>query len=323
MGPRAVGIARQDLVTPPEFRSLHLADYAAGRIGGAEIELVRSGRETHLGRCYQQIPLRIMPPFSFDDEAAALLYMITLTTGLMDGDGHLIRVAARAGTRAVLTGQSASRIHPAKSSYATQQWEIDVEDDAVLVVLPGPNIPFAKSRLYQRARVQLAPTARMIWGDIWHPGRYDRGELSERFQFDKIVQDFEARRGDRLVYRDRFCWSGPWDQSKVDWYLGGQLATASLFVAGSVPESLPEPAAGLRRSLFRLDTGEACLRWCGTPNAVTSDLVRVAMRIAGDWTGGPGGRSWLIDSSDLSPNHWFSHQPETNQGDTLGAALAG
>ena len=38
-----------------------------------------------------------MPPFSFDGEPAALLYLINLTAGLMDGDGHLVEIRRRAG----------------------------------------------------------------------------------------------------------------------------------------------------------------------------------------------------------------------------------
>ncbi len=51
-----------------------------------------------------------------------------------------------------MTGQSATRVHPALASFATQQWAVEVEDDACLVVLPGPAIPFQGSRYYQRAR---------------------------------------------------------------------------------------------------------------------------------------------------------------------------
>ena len=61
------------------------------------MELVRYGGETRLGACYQQIPVRLMPPFSFDAEPASLLYLINLTAGLMDGDAHLIEITARAG----------------------------------------------------------------------------------------------------------------------------------------------------------------------------------------------------------------------------------
>jgi urease accessory protein len=316
LGSRAARITREDLLTPPEFRDLVSTGHPAARVGGARIELVRVGDETRLGSCYQQVPVRAMPPFVFDSEPAALLYLINLTAGLMDGDGHRIDIAARAGTRAVVTGQSATRVHPGVRSFATQQWDVRVEDDACLVVLPGPTIPFRGSRYYQRGRVELAPTARLIWGDIWLAGRYDRGALSERFQFERIVQDFEARREGRLIYRDRFRWDGPWIPEESAWYFGGSLASASLFVAGPVPDALREPAPTLRRSTLQLDTGETCMRWCGPPAEVTADLVDCAFRLASDWTGGPDAPPWLRASNDLAPNHWFSSPAETPSGET-------
>ena len=247
-----------------------------------------------MGTCYQQIPVRLFPPFEVDSEPAALLYLINLTAGLLDGDAHLIEITAKEGVRAVVTGQSATRIHPALESHATQQWVVKVEDDACLVVLPGPAIPFRGSRYYQRGRVELAPRARLIWGDIWLPGRYDRGELSERFQFEQIVQDFEARRAGRLLYRDRFRWDGPWSPEDANWFFGGALASASLFIAGPVPEALPEADPALRRSLFPLDSGENCIRWCGHPTAVTADLVQTALRLAAH---GPAGQMHSRGSS--------------------------
>jgi urease accessory protein len=293
-------------MTPPEFRGLDSTENPVGRVGGARIELLRSGDGTGLGTCYQQIPVRVMPPFQFATEPAALLYLINLTAGLLDGDAHRVEVMARAGSRAVVTGQSATRVHPALDSFATQQWVVEVEDDACLVVLPGPTIPFRGCRYFQRGRVELASRARLIWGDIWLPGRYDRGSLSERFQFERIAQDFEVRRAGLLVYRDRFKWDGPWTVEDVRWYWGGELACGSLFVGGPVPETLPEATRALRRSVYRLDTGECCVRWVGPPGAVTADLVRTGLGLAGQWTGSPHAPPWLLASSELVPNHWFS-----------------
>jgi urease accessory protein len=247
-----------------------------------------------------------MPPFVFDNEPASLLYLINLTAGLMDGDGHLLEVVARAGSRAVVTGQSATRVHPAVKSYCTQQWVVDVEDDACLVVLPGPTIPFRGSRYYQRGRVRLATSARLLWGDIWLAGRYERGALSERFQFERIVQDVEVRRRGQMIYRDRFCWDGPWSTEDVDWYFGGAMACGSLFVAGPLPPALSNPATNLRRAVLELDTGDSCIRWCGPPADVTRELVLTAMCVAASWTSGPETRPWLLSSSSLAPNHWFS-----------------
>lgn len=307
MGARAARITRDQFLTPPEFRDLHPAGHhQAARVGGARVELVRDGEATRMGACYQQIPVRLMPPFVLNGEPASLLYLINLTAGLMDGDGHHMVLKAGAGTRAVVTGQSATRVHPAVASYATQQWTVEVEDDACLVVLPGPTIPFRDCRYYQRGRVELTPRARLIWGDIWLAGRYDRGELSERFQFERIVQDFEARRAGRLVYRDRFRWDGPWTPDDADWYFGGALASGSLFIAGPAAEVCPEDTPAFRRSVFPLASGESCIRWCGHPTAVTADVVSTALRLAASWTSGPGAPPWFLASNELAPNHWFS-----------------
>lgn len=320
MGARPVRITREEFLTPPEFLGIEPRDHPAARVGGARLELLRAGEETTLGACYQQVPVRLVPPFSFAREPAALLYLINLTAGLMDGDAHRLEVVARGGTRAVVTGQSATRVHPALNSFATQQWEVDVEDDSCLVVLPGPLIPFRGCRYYQRARARLASSARLLWGDIWLPGRYQRGALSECFQFDRIVQDFEARRAGSLVYRDRFRWDGPWSAEEAAWHFGDDYCCASLLVAGPLPDNLPEANSGVRRSLFPLDSGESCLRWCGAPEAVTNDLVGLALRLAAYWTSGPNSPPWFLDSGCLAPNHWFSPSLDGNHAAPRSAA---
>ena len=92
---------------------------------------------------------------------------------------------------------------------------------------------------------------------------------------------------------------------------GGALASASLFVTGPLPIALPDVSPGTLRSVFQLDSGDTCMRWCGHPGAVTADLVQTALvqtalRLAARWTVGPDALPWLLASSGLAPNHWFS-----------------
>jgi urease accessory protein len=211
-------------VTPPEFRGLRLSASEAGRVGGLRLELVARGGTTGLGACYQQVPLRVLPPFRLADGRPVLLYLLNPTAGLLDGDGQLVYLTARAGTRAVVVGQSATRIHPCPDGFATQQWAIRVEAGAALAVLPGPSIPFAGCRYYQRAEVDLEEGAAFAWGDVGLAGRYARGPASERFRFAALVQEFHVRRGGRLVFRDRFAWRGPWDEATAAWHFGGNSA---------------------------------------------------------------------------------------------------
>jgi urease accessory protein len=223
----------------------------------------------------------------------------------MDGDGHLVEITARPGTSALVTGQSANRVHPAVAGFGTQQWRLRVEDDAVMVVLPGPTIPFRACRYYQRADIDLADSARLVWGDVWLPGRYARAGLSEWFQFDRIIQELSVQRGGALVFRERFAWQGPWDERTAHWHLGGARACGSLFVTGTVAPSAVQAGTGCDLAVLPTAAGDTCLRWCGPPAAVIRAVVVTALSVAGRWTGGEEAPAWLLDSHHLAPNHWF------------------
>lgn len=304
MGPSSVRITAEDFLTPPEFRGLQLARRSAGQIGGVRLELVPGG--ARLGACYQQVPLRVLPPFHFADEPAALLYLLNPTAGLMDGDGHWLDIATARGARAVVTGQSATRIHPCPRNFSTQQWKIRVAPQSQLVMLPGPTIPFAGARSYQRVAIELIDDARCIWAEIWHPGRYDRGELSERFQFRSLIQETVVSRDTCLVFRDRFHWRGPWDAESIAWHLGPHLACGSLFVTGPVDERHMTCGERVETAVMPLASGDTCMRCSGTPAAVTRSVVRWALHIAAGWSTNSNGTPWLLSSDGLAKNHWFS-----------------
>ncbi len=296
-------------MTPPELRAWTLAATAAGRIGGVRLELAATPRGTSLGACYQQVPLRVLPPFRSGPDRPALLYLLNPTAGLLDGDAQLVQITAGAGTRAVVTGQSATRIHPCLHGFATQQWRVRVEPGAVLVVLPGPAIPFQGCRYYQRAEVDLAPGAGLVWGDIWVAGRYARGPASERFRFDVLIQDLTVRREGRLVFRDRFGWRGPWDEETAAWHFAGAPACGSLFVTGPMPETLRARRDGQAGCLFPTAFGDTCVRWCGPLAEVIGTLAATGLTCAAALAGSPGHEPWLLATHDLAPNHWFHQVP--------------
>lgn len=311
MGARSVRITAEDFLTAPEFQHLRLAEKSTAQIGGARITLVESGGRTRVGPCYQQVPLRVAPPFAFNDEPASLVYLINPTAGLMDGDGHLVDIDAQPGTTAVVTSQAATRIHPAVTSYATHQWRVRAGEGARIVALPGPNIPYRGARCFQHAQFDLARDAQAVWGDVWTPGRYARGELSELYQFEQIVQELEVRREGRLIFRDRFDWKGPWDSATARWFVGDHPdgSVASLFVTGRVELPPTEPGALFERVALPLAHGDTMIRWCGPAQQVIADFTFVALSVPAAWTragdrGEP--RPWLIAGNHLVPNHWFS-----------------
>jgi urease accessory protein len=308
MGPRTTRIVAQDFLIPPEFQGLQLAERSTAQIGGVSIGLVDVEGQSRFSSCFQQVPLRTLPPFSFAQEEASLVYLLNPTVGLMDGDGHLVEVEAGAGVRAVVTGQAAMRIHPAVKSFATQQWRVRLAPGSQIVALPGPNIPFRGSRYYQRAEIALEGDAQLIWGDVWTPGRYARDEESEFYEFDRLVQELEIRRDGELVFRDRFDWRGPWDAETASWYVGGGFAPAcaGLFASGRVSIEPSGPDDPIRRVVLPLAGGDTLIRWCGPTPDVVADVVRTALGLAAAWSGGEGASPWLIGTNNLASTHWFS-----------------
>jgi urease accessory protein len=309
MGQPATRITANDFLIPPELGEFQLAGNTAGRIGGLRLELISDATETRFGDCYQQVPLRVFPPFRFEPARPALVYVVSPTAGLMDGDGQYVELSVRSGATAVVVGQSATRIHPCLHGFATQQWKIHVEAGAALTLLPGPAIPFRGCRYFQRIAVDLEAGARLFLGDIWLAGRYARGAASELFQFETIVQEILVHRQGRLIYRDRFCWRGPWDKSAIGWHFGDAPACGSCFVTGPASEgALPsDPAA--KRASFTTAAGDTVLRWHGSSEAVTASVVQAA---ANAFRTGS-----CLTECNLAPCHWFSSpcqlQPDQNQ----------
>ncbi len=297
-------ITAADFVTPPELRAWQLAAHGSGRIGGLRLELRAEAGTTRLGTCYQQVPLRVLPPFRFEAEQPALVYLLNPTAGLLDGDAQWVELTAHSGAHAVVVGQSATRIHPSIHGFATQQWQVRVEAGAVLVLLPGPAIPFQGCRYYQRVAIDLAAGAGLVWGDIWLAGRYARQAASEQFQFRTFLQELTVRRDGGLVFRDRSCWQGPWDAVRAAWHFGTAPACGSLFVTGRLPE-LPAPSStGLETAPLFTAAGDTCLRWLGAAEEVTASVVQAALR-AGALLAGSRSERWL-NGADLAPVHWFS-----------------
>jgi urease accessory protein len=297
-----IRITAADFLTPPELCGYRLADDGAGRIGGVRLELAGGPEHSRLSVCYQQVPLRVLPPFRFADGHPALIYLLNPTAGLMDGDGHSLQITAREGTRGVILGQSATRIHPCLFGFSTQQWSIDLGPGSVLVLLPGPAIPFAGSRYYQRIAINLAPGAAALWGDIWLAGRYGRGE---QFRFETFVQELTVHQQGRLVFRDRFGWRGPWDAEQAAWQFGGHPACGSLIIAGPGADRLTQSLVRPGKTCFISAERLGCVRYLGTSEAVTFQLVSDALATAPQFTSNPKG-PWLLADHHLGPNHWFS-----------------
>jgi len=301
-------IVRADFPTPPELADRDPSAAPGEHVGGVRAELKLHDGDVHLGRSYHQNPLRILFPLSERPGGPALLYLINSTAGLLDGDGQLVELDVGPGVHLFATNQSAGRIHPCPTAHASSRFDLRVASGAVLCCLPGPTIPFAGSRFYQRTEIRLEPGASVVWGDILLPGRTHYARGPERFAFERMIQELRVVRDGRLVFHERFAWEGPWTDTEIAWHFGDAEASASIFISGEFsPECLPALRDG-EIAIQVTAAGDTCVRLLGRdPEVLIATAARVALlaaaRLAGD------AEPWFLGSDCLAPTHWFSTPP--------------
>ncbi len=170
--------------------------FGPGKNGVFEGTLVREpGGETRLVRDHTKVPYHL--PGTLDTDPAPGLTTLCLqepTGGVAQGDRHRIDVTARERARALVTTQSATKVHSMHANYAHLDATLTAGPDAHLEYVPGPTIVNEDARCLQTTRVDLAETATVIVADALAPGG-----LSDHqpFGFDH----YHARLDARLVGR--------------------------------------------------------------------------------------------------------------------------
>ena len=123
------------------------------------------------------------------------------TPGLFGGDRLEARIHVEAGARALVTSQSATKIHPSGIAPACHSLRIAVETGGELHYYVDPVIPFADSRLWQNIRVELGAGARFYYWDGLMAGRARRGES---WRFAELRSETAVFVDTELAYLDRF-----------------------------------------------------------------------------------------------------------------------
>ena len=182
---------RPEPVTPQRLAPAH------AETPPARLLFQRVGDRTVVGRCYSTSPLRILTPRNHGH--AAWAYTSTLGGGLVDGDRVRLEVGVGEGAAAVLSTQGETRVyrspHGCRSDLFAQ-----VENNALLAVLPDPTVCFAGARYQQRTEIVLAPGAALVLVDAFLSGRSASGE---RWAFERYVSELILRLGDRVILAEK------------------------------------------------------------------------------------------------------------------------
>jgi urease accessory protein len=240
----------------------------AGVHGVANLRFARSGDDTRLADLYQRAPLRVLFPQALDHGVPAAV-VVTTTGGLVGGDRLDLEVVADQGARTLVTAQAAEKVYRSLGKDCRIEIRVCAGTDAWLEWLPQETILFEGARLRRMTVLDLAPTARVMAGEILVFGRTASGEVLSR----GLIRDaWEVRRDGRLVWMDALHMHGDLAKPLMSAAcFSGFAATATMLYAGDDGDARLELARELIRDHADEDVkaaatvvgGVLVVRWLG------------------------------------------------------------
>ena len=158
---------------------------AVGKNGFLRLGFARRGRKTGMVDVERRVPFLVQRALYWDEGLPdmACVYLITTAGGTLQGDRYSLEIEVEAGARAHLTTQGATKIQSMDCNYAAQAQTIRLRENAYMEYMPEPVIPFRDSRYITDTRIELHPSATLIYSEILVPGRRYH-HVDECFGFD-------------------------------------------------------------------------------------------------------------------------------------------
>lgn len=188
-----VAASRSDVAVAADVHGVAALRFTPGDDGG-----------TRLADLYQRAPLRVLFPRPTDDGVPTAV-VVTISGGLVGGDRLDLDVVADHGARVLVTAQAAEKVYRSLGADCRIEVRLTVAAGGWLEWLPQETILFEGARLRRRTVLDVAPTARVLAGEMLVFGRTASGEVVRR----GLVRDvWEVRRGGRPVWMDSLHMAG-------------------------------------------------------------------------------------------------------------------
>ena len=176
-----------------------MASGATGKSGYLRLDFIHDeGRgRTVLSDMDRRVPLLAQKALYWEESQPDMACVIVIAdTGCVgQGDRLALDVNAGPGARALVTTQSASKVHSMEHNYASPLQRFRLEDGAYLEYMPDPLILHRGARYLQDTHVTLPASASFVFGDILVPGRRWH-HAEELFGFDIYSAGLSVSRGE-------------------------------------------------------------------------------------------------------------------------------
>ncbi len=170
----------------------------AGMHGVADVRLIRRDGQTALADLRQVSPLRVLfPTAAAGDPFTAAL--VATSGGLVGGDSLTVDLQVAERASGLFVAQAAEKVYRSTGADGRIDIRLSVGAGGWLEFLPQETILFDNARLCRATDIRVAPSGRLLAGEMLVFGRTARGE---RMAHGLVRDAWRIRRADRLVWAD-------------------------------------------------------------------------------------------------------------------------
>ncbi len=177
---------------------------AVGKRGYLSLGFERDGDRTILRHWERRVPLIVQRALYCDPYWREIPYVYIVSSGgpNVDGDRYEQHFTLERDAFAHITTGAATKIAQMWHNHSAFKQYITLDEGAYLEYLPEPIIPHRGSRFHSHTHITIAPTATMLYAEVYLCGRRWSGE---RFDYDILSVGMQAERSDgRRLFCDKF-----------------------------------------------------------------------------------------------------------------------
>ncbi len=243
--------------------------------GQAELIADAQSGSTRISHQYCESPLQWLGPLD-PLVARPCLYLRNPNGGLLAGDQHSVSIQLDPDSHLRIKTQGATRLHPGLS---TQHIDITLAARSSLIWIPHPMIPGQNSEFKQTIAIEMDPTARLAYADVWTAGRLG---MREKWQFHRLVSSLAITHQGIPVVSDGVDLKYPHAHVQSAGILGSYPCWGSCYLMGDWEVTwattvnqwsvdVHDPVSGLAGRILRRVDHQAEAIWLNFLQAVAED----------------------------------------------------
>jgi len=213
------------------------------------ISAVFQNGKTVMSDCFFTSPFKVAKPFYRDNGYTEIMVMCA-SPGILAGDCYDVRIDLADNTKTIISEQSYRKLYNTGDGFSRQNTQIRVGENAALCYVPYPIIPFAGSRFQSRMDINLRPSSKLIFGEIFTCGRDGMGE---RFAFSEFLSRTAISVDGKPVFLDSSRLASGADFSGPGFF-EGYSCQGVFFLYGFDEAALPE-CEGIEAAVSKSSAG--------------------------------------------------------------------